>query len=176
MAQLEHFFERYILKNFLRSGARIKPELWSQPICEEMNNQTFVITTSSSEQIHSEIKKECCSSTRTLKNSISVLHRIMKRKEIDRRNFVESGLIRKRTNEEVYIRQAIVLGYMKNLSRLRAVSQDSSAYRSFQSNITNALTCIGSAKNKAKIVVKSGASNRAEWVILCIFTYVEVYV
>ena len=154
----------------------MKPEHWSQPICEEMHNQTFVITTSSSEQIHSEIKKECCSSTRTLKNSISVLHRIMKRKEIDRRNFVESGLIRKRTNEEVYIRQAIVLGYMKNLSRLRAVSQDSSAYRSFQSNITNALTCIGSAKNKAKIVVKSGASNRAEWVILCIFTYVEVYV
>ena len=108
--QLNLFFERYIFKNFLQSRARVKPEYWSKPISEEMYNETFVITTSSSEQIHSEIKRECCSSTRTLKNSINVLYRLMKQKEIDRRNFVESGQIRKRINNEVYIRQAITLG------------------------------------------------------------------
>ena len=162
-AQLELFFERYLFKNFLRSGARYKAEHWSKPICEAMNNEHFIITTSSSEQIHSTISSEICSSTRTLKNSISILHRIMKKKEIDRLNLIESGMIRKRINQEVYTRQAIILGHMKNYARLTPVGQESSSYRSFLSNTTNCLTCIGNAKNKAKGIVRN-PSSLVDWV------------
>ena len=152
------------MRNFLRSTARYRPEVWSVNIGNEVRQETFVTTSCSSEQIHSTIKSKLTTTTRTLKNSVAVLYKVMKTKEIDRRNLIETGIIRKRLNREILVKQAIVLGHLRNFDRLTPVGPESSRYRSFQSNLTNALTALGSAKYRARMIVNGSPTSLFEWV------------
>ena len=163
-SNLEHYFNNYIMKNFLRSTARYRPEVWSVNIGHEVRQETFVTTSCSAEQIHSTIKSKLTTTTRTLKNAVAVLHKVMKTKEMDRRNLNETGMIRKRLNREIMVKQAMILGHLTNFDKLRVVGPESSGYRRFQSNLTNALTALGNAKYRAHIIVKTSPSSLFEWV------------